>query len=87
MEQENYKKSLKYYEEAIESFSSIGDLERRAEVLHSVGLIYKNQGKGPKALKQFDEALKVLEKIGAGQSDLASLIKKNADSLTKQISK
>ena len=85
MDQEIYRKSLKYFEDAIENFSILGDLESRAEVLHSIGLIYKNQGKKPKALKQFDEALKVLDKIGASKSNLAGIIKKNADTLKSQL--
>ncbi|MFX1295864.1 MAG: tetratricopeptide repeat protein [Promethearchaeota archaeon] len=92
-QQRNYPEALKRYEEALICLNKIQDSSsnfsiwqaKRAIWLNNIGEIYQLQENYSKALKQYEKALQILVQIGLDNSSDAETIKKNIESLKKDV--
>lgn len=62
--QGNTAATLDYFNQSLQVYDSIGDLESKARILNNFGTVYYNNGSDDKAIDNFFKSLEVAEKIG-----------------------
>nr|WP_279309212.1 DUF2225 domain-containing protein [Psychroserpens sp. SPM9] len=64
MEQANFEKAIENFEKALQFYNSIDDLDGVAKCKNAFGVLYHYKGDTQQALKYYEEALKLKEKLG-----------------------
>ncbi|MFW9866027.1 MAG: tetratricopeptide repeat protein [Candidatus Thorarchaeota archaeon] len=67
--------------EALQIADRLGNLHGTPIILNNIGNIYKAQKAYPKALKQLEEALQILNKLGLNDLPTATTIKNDIESI------
>jgi len=62
--QEDKRKSIEKYHEALESYRRVSNRSREAVALNNIGLVYRSLGEMQKALEKYSEALPIFRAVG-----------------------
>ncbi|MEG5057808.1 MULTISPECIES: tetratricopeptide repeat protein [unclassified Microcoleus] len=69
----NPKEAIAFYQQSLEIYEKIGDVQGKAATLHNLAIIYANQGDVEKAIAFYQQSLELQEKIGDVQGKAATL--------------
>ncbi|MCW6051189.1 tetratricopeptide repeat protein [Lyngbya sp. CCAP 1446/10] len=69
----NPKEAIAFYQQSLEIYEKIGDVQGKAATLHNLAIIYANQGDVEKAIAFYQQSLEIYEKIGDVQGKAATL--------------
>jgi tetratricopeptide (TPR) repeat protein len=69
----NPKEAIAFYQESLEIYEKIGNLQGKAATLHNLAGIYANRGEVEKAIAFYQQSLELEEKIGDVQGKAATL--------------
>lgn len=79
----DFGKAYHYLDKALALFEKLGDEEKKAEVLHELGLLQADQGKGSMALQYYNLALHLFKKR-SNFSGIASVLNEKARVMNDQ---
>jgi len=69
----NKKEAIAFYQQSLELWEKIGDVQGKAATLHCLAIIYADQGEVEKAIAFYQQSLELWEKIGDVQGKAATL--------------
>ena len=71
---EDLKKAVQKYEEALSIFRKVGNVKGEGQTLGNLGTVYRGWGQYPKAVEYYEKSLQIFKKIGDVKAEGATLL-------------